>query len=40
MLTQNCQKLVEMVADIADVLTPEQRQPLAEHAQDGFHGFQ
>ena len=40
MLNQNSQKLVKMVADIADVLTPEQRQQLAEHAQDGFHRFQ
>jgi len=38
-LDQNSQELVQMIADIADVLTPEQRQKLAGEMRDGFHHF-
>ncbi|GAV19164.1 hypothetical protein MMIC_P0093 [Mariprofundus micogutta] len=37
LLNRNSQELVQMLADIADVLTAEQRQQLAEHAKDGLH---
>ena len=35
-LNQNSQELVQMIADIADVLTPEQRQQMANEMRNGF----
>jgi len=37
LLNSNSQELVQMIADIADVLTPEQRQELASHVKERFH---
>ncbi|NWF39769.1 periplasmic heavy metal sensor [Mariprofundus sp. NF] len=37
LLNSNSQELVQMIADIADVLTPEQRQELASDVKERFH---
>ena len=37
LLNSNSQELVQMIADIADVLTPEQRQELASHVKERFN---
>jgi len=37
LLNSNIQEMVQMIADIADVLTPEQRQKLASDVKERFH---